>query len=94
MIPEEIAGNEAMTVVELWDEYQQNACLSCETPAEIALQKSAWLCGMICALGTLIEIDHPHKIMIEMGKEAEVMANEASKGIRLQADLSNRPSDN
>lgn len=74
-----------MTFRELWEGYlKDNVIEDMETPEEVALQKIAFLCGVVATLGTLAE-----GRMIDFSDHREIL-DEALAGIRLECDKHGR----
>ncbi len=78
-----------MTIRELWEKYRRQVvlCGAVESPAEVALQRAAFICGVVTALGELAvgtEIDCD---------DAERELDEALEGVLLEIDRrgGNRP---
>jgi HD-like signal output (HDOD) protein len=67
---------------EIWEDYRKETGLPVETAAEIALQKSAFICGLITACGRIALGEDLH----EIASGAEELFEEAARDLFLEAD--------
>jgi HD-like signal output (HDOD) protein len=75
-----------MNARDLWDEFRAQATLPVETPEEIALQKYAFVCGLVRGLGGLALGHDPQDMMTGV----QELIEEARQDIWLAVDR--RPS--
>jgi hypothetical protein len=76
-----------MNARELWNEYRRKATLAIETPAEIALQKYGFVCGLVRGLGGMALGEDP----ADMTAGIHELLAEAERDICLEIDRKRGP---
>jgi hypothetical protein len=72
---------------DIWDDFRAKATLAVETPAEIALQKYGFVCGLVRALGGMAFGEDP----ADMTAGIEELLEEARRDVYLEADRRRGP---